>query len=61
MSHSMNIWKRIIKRIKSETGISKNQFGFMPRKSTMEPLFCMRQLVEKYKEKIKSYVSCLKI
>ena len=60
MSHSMKIWEKIIeKRIRSETAISGNQFGFMPGKSTMEPLFCVRQLVEKYREKKKSYVWCL--
>jgi len=54
MSHSMKIWEKIIeKRIRSETSISGNQFGFMPGKSTMEPLFCVRQLVEKYREKNK--------
>ena len=54
MSHSMKIWEKIIeKRIRCETSISGNQFGFMPGKSTMEPLFCVRQLVEKYREKKK--------
>jgi len=36
----MKIWENIIgKRIKSETSISENQFGFIPEKSTIEPLF----------------------
>jgi len=52
MSQSMNIWEKIIdKRIRKEMSVTKNQFGFMPRKSTVERLFCVRQLAEKYKEK----------
>ena len=52
MCHSMKVWEKVIdKRIRSETAVSKNQFGFMPGKSTMEPIFCMRQIVEKYREK----------
>ena len=43
MRHSMKIWEKTIeKRIISETSILGNQFGFMPGKSTMEPLFCVR-------------------
>lgn len=52
MSHTMKIWEKVIDlRIKSETSVSKNQFGFMPGKSTMEPMFCVRQVMEKYREK----------
>lgn len=42
--------KIIEKRIKSEISISENQFGYMPGKLTMDLLFCVRQLEEKYKE-----------
>ncbi|KAE9528697.1 hypothetical protein AGLY_012272 [Aphis glycines] len=38
------------KRIKSEISISENQFGCMPGKLTMDLLFCVRQLEEKYRE-----------
>lgn len=31
--------------------MSKNQYGFMLRKTTMEPKFCLRQSREKYREK----------
>jgi hypothetical protein len=48
----MKIWEKIIeKRIKNKTSILENQFSFITGKSTMEPLFCVRQLVEKFKEK----------
>lgn len=36
----------IKKKMRSETLISENQFGFMPGKSTTEPLFYVRQLVK---------------
>lgn len=56
MSHSMKIWKKIIeKRIRNETSITENLFDFMPRKSTTEPLFYVRHLVEKYRERRKMY------
>jgi hypothetical protein len=46
----MKIWeKKFEKRIRSKTSISENQFGFMPVKSTIEPIFCIRQLVKKKK------------
>ena len=51
MSHSMKIWEKIIdKRVRGETTVTRNQFGFMPGRSTMEPIFCVRQIVEKYRE-----------
>jgi len=56
----MKIWEKIInKRIRSETSVTKNQFSFMPGKSTMEPLFCVRQLVENYREKKKMFFMVL--
>lgn len=35
------------------TSILENYFGFMPGKLTTEPLFGVRQLVEKYSKKKK--------
>jgi hypothetical protein len=32
------------------TSATKNQFGFMPVRSTMEAIFLVRQLMERYKE-----------
>lgn len=57
MSHSMMIWKKVInKRIRNETKISRNEFGFLPGKSMMKSIFCMRQFVNKYSEKAFLYV-----
>ncbi|KAK9118568.1 hypothetical protein Scep_016661 [Stephania cephalantha] len=54
MSHTMKLWERIIdNRIRRETTISENQFGFMPGRSTMEAIFLVRRLLEKYREKKK--------
>jgi hypothetical protein len=50
----MKILKKILeKKIRRETSISENQFDFLPGKLTMEPLFCVRQLIEKLVEKKK--------
>ncbi|KAK9126210.1 hypothetical protein Scep_015056 [Stephania cephalantha] len=54
MSHTMKLWERIIdNRLRRETTISENQFGFMPGRSTMEAIFLVRRLLEKYREKKK--------
>ncbi|KAK9148674.1 hypothetical protein Scep_007431 [Stephania cephalantha] len=54
MSHTIKLWERIIdNRLRRETTISENQFGFMPGRSTMEAIFLVRRLLEKYREKKK--------
>jgi hypothetical protein len=55
MSHTMKLWERIIEqRLRKKTKISENQFGFMPGRSTMEAIFSLRQLMEKYRAKRKN-------
>ena len=41
-------------RLRRETRVSKNQFGFMLGRSTTEAIFLLRQLMEKYREKKKA-------
>ena len=54
MSHFMKLWKRIIEaRLRQIVNIRKNQFGFRTGKSTTEPVFVLRQLQEKCREKNK--------
>jgi hypothetical protein len=54
MSNTMKLWERVIEhRIRRMTSVSKNQFGFMPWRSTMEAIFFIRQLMERYKEQKK--------
>ena len=52
MSHTMKIWERIIeRRVRAETEIGEQQFGFMPGKRTTDANFLVRQLIDKYGEK----------
>ena len=50
----MKIWERVIEyRLRAITRVSMNQFGFMLGRSTMEAIFLIRQVMERYREKKK--------
>ena len=50
MSHSMKVWEKVIeRRLREESDISQNQFGFMPGRGTTDAIFAIRQLCEKYR------------
>ena len=52
MAHTMKIYERIIEaRLRDETSISNEQFGFMPGKGTTDAIFILRQVMEKHREK----------
>ena len=54
ISHTMKIYERIIEqRIRNETTMSEEQFGFMPGKGTVDAIFALRQTMEKYAERQK--------
>ena len=54
MSHTMKLWERVIEhRLRRGTKVTQNQFGFMPGRSTMEAIFLIRQLMERYREQKK--------
>ena len=54
MSHTVKIWERIIdRRLREETTIGDEQFGFMPGRETTDAIFAVRQLMEKHREKQK--------
>ena len=54
MSHTMKIWERIIdRRLREETTIGDEQFGFMPGRGMTVAIFAVRQLMEKHREKQK--------
>ncbi|XP_057543543.1 uncharacterized protein LOC130821782 [Amaranthus tricolor] len=56
LSHTMKSWKRVIeKRIRRDTVITENQFGFMPGRLTTEAYhtYLLRKLMEKYMERKK--------
>ena len=51
MSHSMKLWERAIEaRIRKEVTIAEQQFGFFPRRSTIDAIFCLMMLLEKWTE-----------
>ena len=51
MSHTMKIWKRIVKaRLRDKVEISKQQYGLMPGKKTTYAMFAVKMLMEKYRE-----------
>ena len=52
MPPTMKIWERIIdRRLREETTIGDEQFGFMPGIGMTNAIFAVRQLVEKHGEK----------
>ncbi|GKC85344.1 integrator complex subunit 11 [Tanacetum coccineum] len=52
--HTMKLWERVIeRRLRRETEVSENQFGFMSGRSTMEAIHIIRSLMEKYRERQK--------
>ena len=51
MSHTMKVWERIIEaRLRDGVEISKLQYGLMPGKGTIDAMFALRMLMEKYRE-----------
>jgi Reverse transcriptase (RNA-dependent DNA polymerase) len=51
MSHIMKLWERVIEhRLRKLITVSKNQFGFMPGRFTMEVIFLIRQIMERHRE-----------
>ncbi|GKB80367.1 retrovirus-related pol polyprotein LINE-1, partial [Tanacetum coccineum] len=52
LSHTMKLWERVIeRRLRRETSVSENQFGFMPGRSSIEAIHLIRSLMEKYRER----------
>jgi len=50
MSHTKKLWERVIeRRIRKETRVTDNQFGFMPGRSTMEAIYLLRRVMERYR------------
>ena len=47
----MKVWERIIEaRLRDRVEISKQQYRFMPGKETIDAVFDLRMLMEKYRE-----------
>ena len=50
MSHTMKLWERMIeRRLRKETQVTENQFGFMPGRSTTEAIYLLRRMMERYR------------
>lgn len=56
--HTIKLWTRTIdSRIEVNNSISRSQFGVMPAKFTMEPIFIVsKKLIEKRQEHIEGHV-----
>jgi len=51
MSHTMKLLERVVEsRMRDMVNISREQFGFMKGRSTVDAIFALRQLQEKYRE-----------
>jgi len=52
LSHTIKLWERVIeKRLRKDISITKNQFGFMPGRSTTEVIYLFRRLMGLYRDK----------
>ncbi|RZB55499.1 Villin-4 isoform D [Glycine soja] len=50
MSHTMKLWEKVIeRRLRKETQVTENQFGFMPGRSTMKAIYLLRRVMEQYR------------
>ena len=61
ISHTMKIWERVIdRRLREETTIGEEQFGFMPGRGTTDVICAARQVIEKHREMQKElYMVCI--
>ena len=51
----MKLCERVMEhRLRAIMRVSMNQFGFMPGRSTMEAIFLIKQVMERYREKKKN-------
>jgi len=50
MSHTMKLRERAIeRRLRKQTHVTDNQFGFMHGRSTMEAIYLLRRMMERYR------------
>jgi len=46
----MKLWERVIEqRLRKETHVTDNQFDFMPGRPTMEAIYLLRRVMERYR------------
>ena len=47
----MKLWERVVeRRLRARVEICEQQYGFMPGRSTMDAIFALKMLMEKYRE-----------
>ncbi|GKE39342.1 retrovirus-related pol polyprotein LINE-1 [Tanacetum coccineum] len=52
LGHTMKLWERVIeRRLRRETSVFENQFGFMPGRSAVDAIHLIRSLMEKYRKR----------
>lgn len=57
MVHTMKIWERVIdRRIRQETKIGEEQFGFMPGRGKTDALFALRLLMKNIENCKRNYI-----
>ncbi|KAL3498426.1 hypothetical protein ACH5RR_041158 [Cinchona calisaya] len=50
----MKLWEKVIeRRLRNETKVSNNQFGFMVGRSTTEAIYILKKLTERYRDEKK--------
>ena len=58
MSHTMKAWEKVIgRKLRKETTIGEEQFGFMPGKGMADAFFAARQMIEKHRGR-RNYTWC---
>jgi len=46
----MKLWKKVIKlRLRKETRVTDNNFGFVLERSAMEAIYLLRRVIERYR------------
>ena len=51
MSLTMKLWERVVEaRLRKEVMIGDQQFGFMTQRTTIDDIFGLRMMMEKWKE-----------
>ena len=52
MSHTMKVWEKVIdRRLREETTMREEQFGFVSGKGTTDAIFAARQMIVKQRQK----------
>ena len=47
----MKVWEKVIEvRLRNGVEISKQQYGFIPGKETIDAMFALRMLMKKYRK-----------